>query len=1130
MQLIPVVACALARSLLSLIVDADAVQTTHLIFNRREPEPIPEIIALLVLPHVFLAALVPFSWSSFFAFYAFLSASVVLYRLSPLHPLANIPGPFVAKISKTWMGWVAMGGKQHLYYQKLHLRYGDVVRVGPNELSFANKDAIQPMLGSGGMTKSKWWNGRMPRHRKLPSLLGLRDPVEHARRRKLWARAFTRAGLEEYHVSTRRRAGQLADILKDNCGTTIDLSRFLGLCMHDVMNDVVFGGGVEWMRDGDDGLYSMFDDFMPMALLMGVVPWIGELTTWLPLAPAVQKFRGFAVKCALDRKTHGSSRKDVFYHLIDEAGVEATPPSFAQVASDSSAAITAGAETSATALSQLFWLLLANPLAYARLQHEIDTIHGDVLDSETQKQMVYLTACINETLRLYPGVLSGSERAPVAGSGGHMVGSTFVPEGTGAVVHSFTLQRDPRYFSPSPDSFIPERWLSPNEQSVLKPAVLKSSDEVVHDVSAFIPFSFGPANCAGKQLAYQQMRTIICALMSRFELQLEEGYDPQSFEQSICDFFVTRRGRPAVAVAVGGPQKPKLPSNAARDFTASLPPPPPAVYASSTDGYPDNSMSTPHVIASSSSHPASSASTSNGIVGNHFRVGKKIGEGSFGVVFEGTKMLSNIPVAIKFEPRKSDAPQLRDEFRSYRTLNGTPGVPQVHHFGQEGLHNVLVIDLLGPNLEDLFDMCGRKFTIKTVCMAAKQMVTRVQAIHEKSLIYRDIKPDNFLIGVPGTKNANTIHIIDFGMAKHYRDPKTKVHIPYRERKSLSGTARYMSINTHLGREQSRRDDLESLGHVFMYFLRGGLPWQGLRAATNKQKYEKIGEKKQTTPISELCEGFPEEFAIYMNYVRKLGFEETPDYDFLRELFSKVLKSAGEEEDLVFDWMLLNGGKGWEANSRSSPSAALAQAHANAASPHGQRADREHRRERERERGHRSSRQTPDNSSPAPLASPAPVAHAGKSRRTRDNSNGNIGSVQPLAPTRRTSQQNTTPVAPHPYAAAPTGSGYSGAQGGPIAPLRAGSAGGQYGRQSPNPSRQLGMNGNGNASESFLYGQQQGSGQMAVGGTPRMGVYDQMERVVIVSRIVLDAEKKKTYSTPALISWHARNLHAPTPTS
>ncbi|KAJ7183186.1 kinase-like protein [Mycena filopes] len=511
-------------------------------------------------------------------------------------------------------------------------------------------------------------------------------------------------------------------------------------------------------------------------------------------------------------------------------------------------------------------------------------------------------------------------------------------------------------------------------------------------------------------------------------------------------------------------------------------------------------MSTPHVIASSSSHPPSST-TSNGIVGNHYRVGKKIGEGSFGVVFEGmsSSQLSS-SVAIKFEPRKSDAPQLRDEFRSYRTLNGTPGVPQVHHFGQEGLHNVLVIDLLGPNLEDLFDMCGRKFTVKTVCMAAKQMVTRVQAIHEKSLIYRDIKPDNFLIGVPGTKNANTIHVIDFGMAKHYRDPKTKVHIPYRERKSLSGTARYMSINTHLGREQSRRDDLESLGHVFMYFLRGGLPWQGLRAATNKQKYEKIGEKKQTTPIVELCEGFPEEFGIYMNYVRKLGFEETPDYDFLRELFTKVMKSTGEQDDLVFDWMLLNGGKGWEASSsRTTPSALLAQAHANASSPHGQRADREHRRERER--AHRSSRAVQENASPsAPLVlTPAP-AHVNKSRRaagTRENSN--IGSVQPLAPTRRTSQQQSAGMAPHPYAAAPSGNGYNSAGGGPIAPLRAGSAAAQFGRNSPNPSRGLGVNGNvlnGNGSESFLYGQQQqGSGPLGVGGTARgMGVYDQMERV------------------------------------
>ncbi|KAI9446095.1 kinase-like protein [Lactarius indigo] len=320
-----------------------------------------------------------------------------------------------------------------------------------------------------------------------------------------------------------------------------------------------------------------------------------------------------------------------------------------------------------------------------------------------------------------------------------------------------------------------------------------------------------------------------------------------------------------------------------------------------------------------SAHTHGSTSSTQNIVGVHYRVGKKIGEGSFGVIFEGVNLLNSQSVAIKFEPRKAEAPQLRDECRSYRILAGCPGIPQIYHFGQEGLHNILVIDLLGPSLEDLFDMCGRKFSIKTVCMAARQMITRVQTIHDKNLIYRDIKPDNFLVGRPGTKVANLVHVVDFGMAKQYRDPKTKQHIPYRERKSLSGTARYMSINTHLGREQSRRDDLESLGHVFMYFLRGSLPWQGLKAATNKQKYEKIGEKKQTTPIKELCEGYPEEFGIYLNYVRKLGFEETPDYEFLRELFAKVMKNNNDVDDGVYDWNLLNGGRGWEVAAVCLPS-------------------------------------------------------------------------------------------------------------------------------------------------------------------------------------------------------------------
>jgi casein kinase 1 len=244
------------------------------------------------------------------------------------------------------------------------------------------------------------------------------------------------------------------------------------------------------------------------------------------------------------------------------------------------------------------------------------------------------------------------------------------------------------------------------------------------------------------------------------------------------------------------------------------------------------------------------------IVGNQYKVNKKIGEGSFGIIYEGVDLSNNKPIAIKFEPKKTDAPQLRDEYRSYKLMAGSVGVPNAYYYGHEGQHNILVIDLLGPSLEDLFEICGRNFSVKTVAMLAIQMITRLQAVHEKDLIYRDIKPDNFLIGRPGTVNENSVYLVDFGMAKLFRDKKTKQHIPYRERKSLSGTARYMSINTHLGREQSRRDDLESLGHVFLYFLRGSLPWQGLRAQTNKQKYEKIAEKKQSTGIRKLCEGYP----------------------------------------------------------------------------------------------------------------------------------------------------------------------------------------------------------------------------------------------------------------------------------
>eukprot|EP00808_Paulinella_micropora_P006352 g30958.t1 len=298
-------------------------------------------------------------------------------------------------------------------------------------------------------------------------------------------------------------------------------------------------------------------------------------------------------------------------------------------------------------------------------------------------------------------------------------------------------------------------------------------------------------------------------------------------------------------------------------------------------------------------------------VGPHWIMKQKIGSGSFGEIYLGIDTRTNQKVAIKLERLDAEYPQLEAEHTVYMSMkSGARGIPKIYWSGISGNYNVLIMELLGPSLETLYNMCDRKFSLKTVSMLAIELLRRIEFQHSSQYLHRDIKPDNFLMGL--RQNSHIVFMIDMGLSKRFEDPETQRHIPYRENRKLIGTPRYTSINTHLGVEQTRRDDLESIAYMLLYFLRGKLPWQGLRAKTKEDKYQRILMKKMGTKVSDLCKGFPDEFATLLKYAKELKFPDKPNYKYLRRLFYDLFRREGWTDDCIFDWMELPE---WEAETR-----------------------------------------------------------------------------------------------------------------------------------------------------------------------------------------------------------------------
>ncbi|GJJ06922.1 hypothetical protein Clacol_001118 [Clathrus columnatus] len=489
-------------------------------------------------------------------FISILLCSIVLYRLSPFHPLAKYPGPIFCKISKFWFAWIAHEGKTHLYFDELHKKYGPIVRIGKQFRLMPHKRDIHALVQvptncPQGMPKGPMWEGRYfapgKKQRSGYSLISARDFTSHAKLRKPWNRAFGSTALKDYEEALIARGTQLVEILKgtirdsqDGVGHA-DISKCISNWSFDFMGDAIFGENFDLMATNDkDGLVQALDDAHWFPTISQMVPWAWEFFTLFPaFTRSSGKFSKFAFQQAQKRGTKVTEKRDLFYHLAANMDIDDDKPPLPLIISNAILAMVAGSHTTSLVISSIMYHLLLHPEYLVRLQKELDTAfppsEQSVIQLDKLANLELLEAIINEDLRLQPPVPTYLQRAPSPGSGGRLLKDIFIPEGTAVVVPPYAMHRDPRNFSPDPERFWPERWYT-------------QSDRIILDRAAFIPFSHGPANCVGRPLAMQEMRYITSMLVYNFDFSLEDGYNLKQWGEDLADRFILIKGNLPVKV------------------------------------------------------------------------------------------------------------------------------------------------------------------------------------------------------------------------------------------------------------------------------------------------------------------------------------------------------------------------------------------------------------------------------------------------------------------------------------------------------------------------------------------------------------------------------------------------------
>ncbi|KAJ7074047.1 high nitrogen upregulated cytochrome P450 monooxygenase 2 [Mycena amicta] len=490
-----------------------------------------------------------------------LVSSIIVYRLSPWHPLAHIPGPMMAKVSKLWAVKLTVSGNKTRVLKELHDQHGDFVRTGPNEISVIHADAIRSVLGTGGLQKGSFYDPWSDATLPTRNLLNMRDDNAHANRRRIWNRGMSTESMRQFEGILANRLQQLLERL-DEIATSeqgpngkkgeVDVAAWISYLTFDFMGDMAFGGGFNMIQDrggSKDDIWNILKMGTQATAVIAQVSWIFPTFNLIPgLNDITERLRRFASSCAEDRiKSGPKEKRDLWYHLMDEDGHEKTKPTLQEVVVDGVLAIVAGSDTSSTALISFIWCMLTNPEIYARVRAEVDAVYPDpeaIYDSEKHGELTLLTACLHESLRLFPPVSSGGPRQVPIGEA-RVVAGQLIPEHTQIYLPSYVIHRNPKHFFPAPDKFDPDRWLrSSNSNS--------DSGEILNHAT-FLSFSYGAANCAAKHLAWRELLMVTSALIKRYDMRFAPGktaLETVDWIDTLGDFFVTNFGKLMVEISL----------------------------------------------------------------------------------------------------------------------------------------------------------------------------------------------------------------------------------------------------------------------------------------------------------------------------------------------------------------------------------------------------------------------------------------------------------------------------------------------------------------------------------------------------------------------------------------------------